>query len=551
MRYLLTIALGPVQEFIAAARRTADLTAGSQLLSDIAQDIAQFLESQRATLIFPSRTQQAAPNKLLCIVEGEPHKIAQQAKERALQKLRAEWNQAFSKMSADVQQLIDIELVNWQLKNFLEFYAAWVPLNGDYKSARTRVEQILAGRKALRDFKQPYKYPRHPKSPLDPAMDSAFKTEAHGDGFSAPAAAQADPQLRLKPRETLDAISLIKRVRGERGVPSTREMAFRAFEEILPREALDAYRALQHWQEKLGIDDFSDLFYQENWRRLLNERIREGQRNLSADDLAEIEQSASKLHRALREKKIPYECLSYYAVLVADGDRMGETLNQMTTPEQHQAFSERLSVFAQEVQCIVDRHKGHLVYCGGDDVLALLPTDRALACAYALRQSFERVLQSVMPNGRRATLSAGIAIVHAMENLQIAIGWARQTEQQAKRTRDALAVARYPRSGGANRYSAPWERYEEWNTWTEAFHHGLADGFPYELRQLVAEYRALNPDGDLLRREVNRVLARKQKPNLPLEIPAWVTSIETLDAFVEMLLIARFLAGYKRKEASP
>ncbi|GIV09203.1 MAG: type III-B CRISPR-associated protein Cas10/Cmr2 [Fimbriimonadales bacterium] len=546
MKYLLTIALGPVQEFIAAARRTADLTAGSQLLSDIAQDIAQFLESQGAQLIFPSRTQQAAPNKLLCIIEGEPHKIAQQAKERALDKLRAEWNQAFSKMSAAVQQLIDDELVNWQLKNFLEFYAAWVPLNGDYKSARTRVDQILAGRKALRDFKQPYKYPKHPKSPLDPAMDSAFKTEAHGDGFSAPAAAQADLQLRLKPRETLDAISLIKRAQGQKGVPSTREMAFRAFKEVLPQEALDAYRALQYWQEQLGVDDFSDLFYQENWRRLLKERTQESQWNLSADDLAEIEQSASKLHRALQKKGIPYECLSYYAVLVADGDRMGETLNQMTTPEQHQEFSRRVADFAYEARRIVkEKYRGRLVYCGGDDVLALLPTDRALSCAYALRQSFERILQPVMPNGKQATLSVGIAIVHSMENLQVALEWARETERLAKRTRNALAVARYPRSGGANRYSAPWKRYEEWNTWTEAFHRGLADGFPYELRQLVVEYRALNPDGELLRREVNRVLARKQKPNLPLEIPAWVTSIETLDAFVEMLLIARFLAGYK------
>lgn len=551
MKYLLTIALGPVQEFIAAARRTADLSAGSDLLVQIANDVVEFLEKQHnAEMIFPASGQRAAPNKLLCIVQGEPHKIAREAKEKALGYLRQVWEETRQEISSDVQKLIDDDIVAWQLKNFLEFYAAWVPLEeGAYPSARARLERILAGRKALRDFKQPYKYVQHPKSPLDPAMDSAFQTKAHGDGFSAPSAAQRDPKLRLKPRETLDAISLIKRVKGERGVPSTREIALRAFEDILPKDALDAYRALQRWQEQLGIDDFSDLFYQENWRRLLKERAQESQWNLSEADHAEIEQAASKLHGALRAKKIPYECLSYYAVLVADGDRMGETLNRMTSPKQHQEFSRRVADFADEARRIVEKHRGHLVYCGGDDVLALLPTDRSLPCAHALRHSFERILQPVMSNGKQATLSVGIAIVHSMENLQVALEWAREAERLAKRTRNALAVARYPRSGGANCYSAPWERYADWDTWTEAFHHGLANGFPYELRQLVSEYRPLNPDGEFLRREANRVLERKQKPQHPLAIPAWVDSIETLDAFVEMLLIARFLAGYKRKEA--
>jgi CRISPR-associated protein Cmr2 len=551
MTYLLAIALGPVQDFIAAARRTADLSAGSQLLVGIAQAVVQFLENQHnAEMIFPASGQRSAPNKLLCIVQGEPHKIAREAKEEALKHLREQWNIAYRQMTPAVRELINPDIVDWQLKNFLEFYAAWVPLEDDYAIARARVERILAGRKALRDFKQPYKFAQHPKSPLDPSMDSAFRTEAHGDGFSAPVAAQDDPALRLKPRETLDTISLIKRVQGQRGVPSTREIALKAFEDILPQEALDAYRALQRWQERLGIDDFSDLFYQENWRNLLKERAQDMRWNLSEADHTEIEQSASKLHRALREKGIPHECLSYYAILVADGDRMGATLNLMTSRKQHQEFSRRVADFADLAEQIVRKHEGYMVYCGGDDVLALLPTNRALACGYALRQSFEQTLAPVMPEGVKATLSAGVAIVHSMENLQVALGWAREAEQLAKRTRDALAVARHPRSGGVNRYSAPWERYGEWDAWTQAFHHGLADGFPYELRQLAREYRTLNAPPDFLQREAMRVLERKQKPAQTPEIPSWVESVDTLDEFVELLLIARFLAGYIPKEKS-
>jgi CRISPR-associated protein Cmr2 len=216
----------------------------------------------------------------------------------------------------------------------------------------------------------------------------------------------------------------------------------------------------------------------------------------------------------------------------------------MTSRKQHQEFSRRVADFAGYAEQIVRKYDGYLVYCGGDDVLALLPTNRALACSYALRQSFEQTLAPVMPEGAKATLSAGIAIVHAMDNLQVALEWAREAERLAKRTRDALAVARHPRSGGVNRYSAPWNRFSEWDTWIQAFRDGLADGFPYELRQLASEYRGLSANGEVLQREATRVLERKQKPAQTLEIPHWVVSAETLHEFSEMLLIARFIAGY-------
>ena len=43
MEHLLAIALGPVQEFIATARRTRDLYAGSRLLSEAAARAAKAL----------------------------------------------------------------------------------------------------------------------------------------------------------------------------------------------------------------------------------------------------------------------------------------------------------------------------------------------------------------------------------------------------------------------------------------------------------------------------------------------------------------------------
>jgi CRISPR-associated protein Cmr2 len=539
-KYLMTIALGPVQEFIAAARRTADLTAGSELLVGLARHLAEHLPN--ADLIFPASTEIGAPNKLLFTVQGEPHKIAADAKEQAHAYLRQQWDACLQQLGA-VKGCIDEELANWQLKNFLEFYAAWVPLNGDYAAARQRLERLLAGRKALRDFKQPYVRPRHPKCPLDPSMDSVFKTEAHGDGFSAPIDAQQHSRLRLKPRETLDAISLIKRVLGGSGVPSTREMGFRAVEKVLSDEARGAYRALQKWQDKLGIDDLSNLYYQEQFERWLREQRQEG-REIAPEEEAEIRRNASLLQGALSKARIPIEAPAYYAILVADGDKMGAAIDALTSVNDHRNFSQQVAQFAQNAERIVRAYDGHLVYCGGDDVLALLPANRALACARKLHGEFVSCMQPVMPAEQPPSLSAGIAIVHVMDNLQVALGWARETEQYAKQTRNAVAVARYPRSGGMNRARTRWDDFGAWDYWIRAFRAGLADTLPYELRALARDYQAIDVPADILRKEAMRVLERKQKPQQDIAIPDWVQSADDLHALTEMMLIARFLSGY-------
>ncbi len=60
------------------------------------------------------------------------------------------------------------------------------------------------------------------------------------------------------------------------------------------------------------------------------------------------------------------------------------------SPGYHLQFSEALGNFA--LHCahpIVEVFDGRLIYAGGDDVLALLPADTALACAEALRLAFQ------------------------------------------------------------------------------------------------------------------------------------------------------------------
>jgi CRISPR-associated protein Cmr2 len=223
---------------------------------------------------------------------------------------------------------------------------------------------------------------------------------------------------------------------------------------------------------------------------------------------------------------------------------MGAAIDALQSEDAHRRFSRQVDQFAQNAKQIVGDHDGHLVYCGGDDVLALLPANRALACARKLREAFVSCMQPVMPAGQAPSLSVGIAIVHVMDNLQVALGWARETEQYAKQTRNAVAVARYPRSGGMNRARTRWDNFDEWDYWIRAFRAGLADTLPYELRALARDYQAIDVPPDILRKEAVRVLERKQKPQQDIAIPDWVQSADDLHALTEMMLIARFLSGY-------
>jgi len=109
----------------------------------------------------------------------------------------------------------------------------------------------------------------------------------------------------------------------------------------------------------------------------------------------------------------------YFAILALDGDSMGKWISgsknpplsavlsdecakaylekgaklddhrRPLSPAWHLQFSEALGNFSQyAVRLIVEAFDGRLLYAGGDDVLAMLPSDTALACAEALRLAF-------------------------------------------------------------------------------------------------------------------------------------------------------------------
>jgi CRISPR-associated protein Cmr2 len=104
----------------------------------------------------------------------------------------------------------------------------------------------------------------------------------------------------------------------------------------------------------------------------------------------------------------------YYALLLMDGDSLGK---HMSDADKRQLISAALNGFTGGVQSIVEQeYSGFLIYAGGDDVLALLTLDDALPCARALRRSYESAFASVFkgqPEGRIFPATISAAIEYA------------------------------------------------------------------------------------------------------------------------------------------
>ena len=478
--HLLAISIGPVQEFIAAGRRTGDLYAGSALIGEIVQAAARSLAQQPGVeLIFPASAGAGAANKILAEVrDGDPHDAAERARAAAIRTLREAWSDALNKLPTEH---IDVALAEQQINSFLEFYAAWCPQSGDYPEDRRNVERLLAGRKALRDFKQPQKNVGTFKSPLDPARDTVLRP---GENGRTPEACARAP-LWLNPSEWLDAVSLLKRVRGQnQRPPSTADLTAATW--------LEEHSEVR---EVLGDAPPRAIF-----RSLHQELMAEG----ILTDVA-----ASGIDKALGGR----EPDPYFAILQADGDGIGKKLSGIHSKPEHQEFSRTLGAFAAEARQNIREHGGHLVYSGGDDVLAFLPVHTAIRCAVSLEKAFRAT---------GCTLSVGLAVVHYHEPLYISLDYARAAERKAKdESGSRLALAVHTRGGEGRRRICEWGAgLERWRQWIEAFRParevgntnlgGLSQGFPYEVARLAREVGNTNLPAEALRAEVARIFSRKQ-----------------------------------------
>jgi len=600
--HLLAITIGPVQDFIAAARRTRDLWFGSFLLSEISKAAAKAVKDAGGDLIFPYSddlnrdlglaTEDHATdtfnvvNVILAEVADQlnPKEIASRARTGAEER----WEYWASRAFLMASSIIEAPVWKSQVRDVIEFYAAWTPMTPKYGASRQRVMRLLAGRKALRDFVPGEGLAQVPKSSLDGLRESVL---VRGDSRAATRKLRHEKlgtndrlahRLRLRVGEELDAVALTKRAATKevfasvvrvavdpwvRGIEADGDAALGILRdeigglcaELVGHNPEDSERITGtgwHYRDTVFRYDGSVLL-----PNRLDAMIREAQAPetqrlegseeepvlFGSDDARIFEKIEAELRTLIMDLRYG-EPEPYLAVLVADGDRMGKLLTEIAQRggvQEHRMLTKQQSDFAGQVRDIVSNHQGCTVFAGGDDVLAFVPVDRCLACAESLHDVYGRTLSlfNYPENGEAVapTLSIGIAIGHSLEPLEDLLQFARDAEKAAKgkdlpkeAQGDGLAVHVHTRGGPPVRVRESWRGglRERLDGWIQCHLTGaLSDKAAYDLHRVAQAYEGWE-DQRLARAAIaataKRLIARKAiKEDKRPDIGRYLERLET------------------------
>ncbi|GIX07833.1 MAG: type III-B CRISPR-associated protein Cas10/Cmr2 [Candidatus Poribacteria bacterium] len=577
-KHYLVFHLGPVQGFIAAARRTQDLWFGSWLLSELARaaarELARLHGGQIEVLIFPApeRVQEledskfAAPNRVVALIEGDrnPREVAESVRAAVIRRLREIRNEAFNRVPGEFSR----DRAEKQVDDLLEFYWASCALGGEvgYSQARELAEALLESRKKLRDF-QPVSWGDSvPKSSLDGLRESVIPEEA----YKILTPAERWEKYRVRGSERLCGVALMKRwgaLPDKGSFPSTSDMAVGP---LLSRLERIAQGREEEYQQKVSNleDRLRELGVPEEelrtgWNRPILGRLggqllfEERMSDLFPEEPEKAQRAARTVRQFLDEVFGPgVRPIPYFAVLRADGDQMGETISRLKSPQDHQELSRCLVQFAHKAREIVERdHGGATVYAGGDDLLTFLPLHQALECACTLRTAFGKALESLHLSNP-PTLSVGVVVAHHLDPLSDTLNLARRTEQAAKSVpgKNALAVTVSKRSGDDRTVQGKWGELDERLIWFAHLHmtDQIPDRAAYQLRELVVRL----PEERLpeaAKKEALRILKRKEPERGSSEVSrevlrrleGYLHAGVSVEQLAEELIVAREFAAAK------
>ncbi len=144
---------------------------------------------------------------------------------------------------------------------------------------------------------------------------------------------------------------------------------------------------------------------------------------------------------------------SFYGMLIMDGDNMGSLIR-----EKGASVSGALGKFTGSVHKIIKDYNGITIYAGGDDVLAMLPVERAIGCSMALSDCYTKSFKNIPDS--RSTISAGLVFSHYRFPLSAVLHEAHDLlDDVAKEQngRGSLAVSILKPSGKHCQWTSTWD----------------------------------------------------------------------------------------------
>lgn len=511
VRAFLFISIGPVQSFIASARKTVDLWAGSYLLSQLSLDCMLTVAEEFGpdAIVFPDLHKQkrvkdwiesigvkledeetlkefyaSMPNRFLAIVESSE---AQALANKVESKLRENW----MKLADDAKsyfkskgQLKDEELWDRQVKTFPEFYYSITEWPKSPEEFYTTFKDYFN-----QDFGKKFSY-----------FDSTLKDIEQTNTYKLKVGAFYGLIFEMA-RRNLDAVKMtipFESYTGKDGIDNDNLSG--RFEHVV------SIKVENDTDDKLNaLDAIKRYCVDVKYKQIVEDHFKDhGSHVPSTDEIA-----TGKLLPDDKKRKIDKEGAKI-GVLLMDGDNMGKWISGQKAPKWRESFSDStlkhetfknhvsekflesqrfvypayhraitsaLTNFTACVDEIVSSHGGLLIYAGGDDVMAFLPGSEVFACANELRKAFcgkdlklgdvefkdGFIFKNGFPvsqvMGLNASMSAGIAVGHYEYPLSELLMYAREAEHIAKEeeNRDAFALYTVRRSGQISLSRSKWD----------------------------------------------------------------------------------------------
>ncbi len=508
---LLLFQMGPVQEFIAQARSTRDLWSGSYLLSWlVAHAIVAAWKAEGGNVSFKDMVMPSIcrnDNPLIFALLDQKSFVTDEEAKRAL------------------------------IPNLPNRFAMLVPTGTGKKRAEVAVKAVVDELESIGESVWKWLEDHGAKPEWKKRFDSQIKAFPQ---ITWAVRAKADDEAF---EETWDAVNDALAARR-----NTRDFA--QWDPVCKDATVKD--SLSGKEECIGDEEF--------WRRLKDDMLfskatghRYGAMNLIKRLWCHVDDAITgknylasslvfrerQIRAQLQVPDLPYiarknidSAVPYVAVLAFDGDHMGELVDMQKKKGASgiRDISKALSGFAlgevlsqgaapsqEGVPSIIKRYDGHLIYAGGDDVLAVLPSSKAVDCAKNIREAFHEI------KGFNLDGSCGIAVGHFKAPLQMLVKQAQKMESVAKNRygRGALAIAVYKRSGEIIEWGCKWkskslELMKKITEFSSGDKPKLSGRFPYALAALLQPYELgkLDPKAfaefkNVISLEVEHVLERQ------------------------------------------
>jgi CRISPR-associated protein Cmr2 len=527
-RHVVIFTIGPVQSFIASARRTEDLWSGSYILSYLAREAMKALYQMDETteMVFPKVSKEelnqpnvknfhiaSIPNRFTAIVQGSPEQVYVRLKEveQSVRNIFTDFcfqaiEEVFHSLSDEEKEKLK-RLTEKQILSFLEIYWVIEPYGDEpFNKVREQAEKRLGALKNEKTFEY--------------VPQTSFVCTV------------------CKEREALCLDDIH---------PNDRYGTIK--QKLVKTWSRRAYEYRENEEKQTGKIKDSEFLC----------GVCLGKRAARSYFEEKFKQAGAKFRSFPSVLDIGHG--NYYAIIMMDGDNMGKLFSG-DKERAYSEVSEKLARFAQQhVPHIVEKHDGKLVYAGGDDVLAFVPVDKALIIAEQLRFAFSDQEKGL---GKEATASFGVIIGHKKAPLHMLLDGVRKLEKKAKsyrKEKDALALSIYMGAGEILETVLPWKIEHETTSqlllkFVDLLHTTLSSTFIYRFLEAFSpllEQGGKWKENDMLRLELYRLLHRSKREGAKhVDVRPYVEDLMKLHDVAktgyDFLYLLKMLTFFRRKE---